>query len=63
MDKSIQIEDPLLSFFFDLLPSDEEKEIIYMIFKNQTFEYIIESTIKYSPPEQDDTLSISNKAQ
>jgi len=48
MSDKIKIDDPLLDFFHDLLESDEEKEIISMIFKDYRDEQIIENLIVYS---------------
>jgi hypothetical protein len=48
MTEKINIKDPLLDFFHELFDSDEEKEIISMIFKGYSEEKIIETLIEYS---------------
>jgi hypothetical protein len=51
MSEKINIDDPLLKFFHELLESEEEKEIISMIFKNYKEDQIIEKLIGYSNEE------------
>ncbi len=42
------IDDPLLSFFLNLLDDEVEKNILQMIFKNYTNEEILENLINYN---------------
>jgi len=53
MSDKIKIDDPLLHFFHQLLDTEEEKEIISMIFKGYREEQIIENLINYSKDKEE----------
>ena len=54
--------DPLLDFFDNILDSEDEKKILYMIYKNYDVEKILEELINYPQEEDnDDKIWLCNK--
>lgn len=52
MNKLLTDTEPLLSFYSNLLETDEEKSIIKMILDNIPYEQIVENLIEYSNHEE-----------